>query len=338
MTMYEYSLNDADQAAIDHLQRCIACGDEIGDIAKEAGIRVDFLVAMIDGRKPYFGRPSRVDEVAELYEALVSWHTKEISNPPFAETPTFMGITKHIAYAHAAGKALSIIGGVGIGKTIAQLAYCRGYPRTPQSPGALRIILTEDCASAKNALWKVYCALYPGQASSALRFRRSDMQDGIVRALRKDDILLFDEANHLDESIDSIRDIYDRVAGKVGMVFLGNPKFDSLVYAESDKFSAFANRARPIRYLQSTLGDVQVWCLWAGGGWTDNTVLPFAISVGAAAGKYSGLRSLSDVRDYLIANYPDTHDDAALILSTLKQFYPEVFEAVQKAPSARGKR
>ena len=330
--MSEFILNERQTSAIDYLKRCVASGDRIETIAAECGLKVGELVPLIEGRVLRVGGHVGTvweAEMNRLYAAVIAWHERAHRSPPFAPTPTGEQIKAAIQYAHSAGKCVSIIGGVGIGKTVAQIEYCRMYPRTTVTPGAQRVVFTKGCDHGTNALWAVYCALTNTESRSSQRFRLQDIQDQIANLLREGDALLFDEVNYVGDAVDHLRDIYDRMSGwgrKVGMVFLGNPQFGKDVYSSSERHSAFANRAMRFSFPSSTADDVLAWCEWAGGGWRDNAVQAYALRVGVAGGKFSGLRVLADLREFLAMNDPERCGEPEAILGTLGKFFPEAAE------------
>ncbi len=317
------------EATLEFMNLRLAAGTQLAYVSVHSGVPAEAIEAILNRHPNLYGGSRRTqDDVNSAFEKLREWRTSEEarSGNAFANTPIFLAMKRVFAYAHAARKIVSVVGGVGVGKTFAQQAYCLENARSAKKAGAVCVIFNSASSKPAAALWRIYCALYPGHVDLKARYRADELQYTITKALRPGDFLLCDEANRLGDAVEVLRDIHDETG--VGVALSGNPAFDEAVYGRGEKFSALASRAQVFRFPEVGRDDVIAWLEWA--GWRGPSVAKIAIEIAARYGKSAGLRPLANARDYIRVNYPERMSDPDVITSVLRAHYPDASERARR--------
>lgn len=281
-----------------------------------SGVRRDDLELLLARRK--IGRRSASnEETGQAIAALKTWlidaedaKVKQASG--FAVTPTFQAIQGIIERTRRGNKIVSIIGGVGVGKSEAAKAYAAANPRTNRQPGAVRVEFKKADGNLSAAYARILGAI---EGDKGRAYRSGEMQDAVAALCRAGDMLLLDECNNLKDATALGQDL--REAG-FSVVMIGNPTYGESVYGKSSAFDALASRALPHYFDQTTEEDVDAWLAWAGLGGLQ--LRKAAVDVACRPGPAGGLRNLALLVDACRDYFPDKEIDASMLRALFGQF------------------
>lgn len=140
--------------------------------------------------------------------------------PEWVDTPTGTQIRQALTYAQSAPTIAMVYGGAGLGKTHTARRYCtENIGRFESSRATVHLV------TAHPGMSTVASALYAiGEAvgcTAGHAYRNDALTRQILQALRAGDLLIVDEAQHLDiKALDQIRHFHD--VGGIGVAYLGN--------------------------------------------------------------------------------------------------------------------
>lgn len=313
---HESSLTQEWENVMLQVESRLASGVSRNHLIVVSGIRQDDLGALLERRK--IGRRGESDdETGRAIGALKIWladaaeaEAKLASG--FAVTPTFQAIQGIIERARRGRRIVSIIGGVGVGKSEAAKAYAADNPRTHRQPGAVRVEFARGDDNLTAAYARILGAL---EGEKGRAYRSGEMRDAVAGLCRNGDVLLLDECNNLRDAAEMCRDLW---ALGVPVVMLGNPVYGKSVYGKGSTFDALASRALPHYFDVSTEDDVNAWLAWAGLGGV--ALRRAAVALACRPGANGGLRSLALLVDACRDYFPDKPIDAELLRAMAEQF------------------
>lgn len=219
----------------------------------------------------------------------------DYAEPEWVDTPTSAHIRTALMYAQATPTIALIHGGAGLGKThtarrfLAENAGKSMGVVSSYKPTVYMVTAHPGMGTVASAL----CAISEAMGRSGDAYRNDAMARQILQASNRGDLLIIDEAQHLDiKALDQIRYFHDE--GGIGVAYLGNDEIHTRINGRGRQaafLGPLASRVGmrlPIPH--PTEGDVsailKAWNV-AGGKETD-----YALSIGLSS---IGLRGLTQV-------------------------------------------
>lgn len=147
----------------------------------------------------------------------------EYIEPEWVDTPTSTHIRMALMYAQTTPTIAMIHGGAGLGKTHTARRYLAEKAKR-ESSAFISAAPTVYMVTAHSGMSTVAAALYAineAMGRSGDAYRNDAMVRQILQALNPGDLLIVDEAQHLDiKALDQIRHFHD--VGGIGVAYLGN--------------------------------------------------------------------------------------------------------------------
>lgn len=239
--------------------------------------------------------------------------------PGHAPTPTLKAIYSILVEAMDHALLPVIIGSYGIGKSYAAKLLVDERPRSPTKPGAVRVKLR----SADDTVSKCIDAILQRLRHDS---RGEGGYAGLCRMLRRGDLLILDEAQHLAKCSDGrmvevVRDLWDETGAAIALI--GNPVMkrgkggDGII--DNDLYGAFLNRAEVHDFTKgNSRADVEAWMLWKG---LSGKVLAdklAAVALRPSRGHFGGLRELEKLFAQVARRNPGETVTAGTMLEALK--------------------
>lgn len=196
------------------LAAMIDTGVSLSRIAVETGVKRQDLQSWLDCKPDADKAEKRLSIWFEELDRGVA----DESEPGWVETPTSIRIIGALEFARVTPTIAIIFGGAGVSKTLTALRYVDNR----HSAGKNRVYYV--CAarwirSPTAILQEIGTAIDPYLAASA--YRNDSLARGILGKLGFGDLLIIDEAQHLDaDALDGIRYFHDE--GGIGIVYQGN--------------------------------------------------------------------------------------------------------------------
>ncbi len=207
-----------DAAMHNRMAALIEAGLSLQRIAVEAGVKRFDLQAWMDGRCPDGGVQTRIADWFRQRDII-----SQEREPEWVKTPTSQKIHGALAYAQSTPTIALIYGGAGVSKTTTARRYAAdgsgvgwrgggGHPRTFYVSAATWI----------RTPVAVLGAISEAVGMSVARAYRNDtLAKAILSAVLPGDMLIVDEAQHLEpDALDGIRYFHDE--GGIGIAYLGN--------------------------------------------------------------------------------------------------------------------
>lgn len=158
--------------------------------------------------------------------------------PSWVDTPTSRAIWTSLMYAQATPTIVLIHGGAGLGKTHTARQYWIEKSNSPK-PGAYTrnpTVYMVTCHPGMSTVTSVLCAISEALGRGGDAYRNDVMTRQILQAVMPGDLLIVDEAQHLEiKALDQIRYFSD--VGQIGIAYLGNDEIYTRIYGRGRKAS-----------------------------------------------------------------------------------------------------
>lgn len=287
---------DAQDEIVDLATRRMAGIHTTQSLAKYLGISPDELRGVLNGRG-YASNPAQCRERRKVVAALSAWlDTDEATDiEGIALTPTIELMKNAYHFARTTNWIVSIVGDVGIGKSIAAMHEVRENPKTRYRPGTVYVRLQSGDTTRKAILARIIQALHDLEV---IQNTAGDPMAILKDNLGPDDLLIIDEFQFaLEEDIKAGKVFHD-IANELSthVVLQGNPSLNTTLWNEKNhELDGLANRALAMPHLSTTRADVEAFMLHHG---HDNPALiKAAADVVARPGPGGGLRTLKKLLD-----------------------------------------
>lgn len=154
----------------------------------------------------------------------------EYGEPGWVDTPTSQNILAALTYAQTTPTIALIHGGAGLGKTYTAQQYVHRNAK-PNRGGLFSSAPTVYMVTAHPGMCTVasaMCAISEAMGRGGDAYRNDAMARQILHAINSGDLLIVDEAQHLDiKALDQIRYFHD-VSG-IGVAYLGNDEIHTRI-------------------------------------------------------------------------------------------------------------
>jgi DNA transposition AAA+ family ATPase len=148
---------------------------------------------------------------------------REYVEPEWVDTPTSEQIWAALMYAQTTPTIALIHGGAGLGKTYTARRYLTEKSKAEKSgffSNAPTVYMVTAHAGMRT-IASTLCAISSALGRGGDAYRNDAMARQILQALNPSDLLIIDEAQHLDiKALDQIRYFHDE--GGIGIAYLGN--------------------------------------------------------------------------------------------------------------------
>lgn len=287
---------EAQDEIVDLATRRMAGIHTTQSLAKYLGISPDELGGVLNGRGGALN-PAQCRARRETVAALSAWlDTDEAGDiDGIALTPTIELLKNAYHFARTTYWIVSIVGDVGIGKSLAAMREVRDDPKTRYRPGTVYVRLQSGDTTRKTILARIVQALYDLEV---IQVNVGDPMVILKDNLGPEDLLIVDEFQFaLEEDIKAGKVFHD-IANDMNthVVLQGNPSLNTTLWNEKNhELDGLANRTLPMPHLSTTKEDVEAFMLHHG---HDNpTLIKAAVSVVARPGPGGGLRTLKKLLD-----------------------------------------
>lgn len=287
---------EAQDEIVDLATRRMAGIHTTQSLAKYLGISPDELGGVLNGRGGALN-PAQCRARRETVAALSAWlDTDEAGDiDGIALTPTIEHLKNGYHFARTSNWIVSIVGDVGIGKSLAAMHEVREDPKTRYRPGAVYVRLQSGDTTRKAILARIVQALYDLEVIQSIT---GEPMAILKDNLGPDDLLIIDEFQFaLEEDIKAGKVFHD-IANDMNthVVLQGNPSLNTTLWNEKNhELDGLANRALLMPHLSTTRADVEAFMLHHG---HDNPALiKAAADVVARPGPGGGLRTLKKLLD-----------------------------------------
>lgn len=228
-------------------------------LAVETGVKRAELLAWMDDRSHDQGIQ---DRIAEWFRQGDEDALKQVE-PGWVETPTSMAIMDALQYAQITPTISLIYGGAGVSKTTTAMRYFQGTHNTKQTKYSIlekrRNVFYVSAAKWVRTPVAILQAITEAvNAYGAQAYRNDQLAKAILRSLNPGDLLIVDEAQHLEaDALDGIRYFHDE--GGIGIAYLGNEDVYTRINGRSRKatFAQLSSRVGMNLHIElPTAGDV----------------------------------------------------------------------------------
>lgn len=234
-----------------------------------------------------------------------------------ASTKTFDRLQKAYEQAFIKKRIVSIVGEVGIGKSLAAKHYWRQYPKTRRSNGVVYVEFRTGDTKENSILGRIVEVLYGQGLISTLS---GDPMTIIEDTLGPEDQLLADEFHFTIANGNRGGEVFHSLYNATGMsiVLQGNASLTGTLWNDKKQpFQGLADRAWCFNGLSTTEEDVKAWMHWA--GHDNEALIRAAVKVAARPGQSGGLRTLS----LLIEMYEAFHQEKKLTAQSFTAYAME---------------
>ncbi len=217
------------------LAAMIDAGESLPRIAIETGVKRQDLQSWLDS-KPV---ADRVERRLSVWFEDVDRVASDESEPEWVETPTSTRIIGALEFARVTPTIAIIFGGAGVSKTTTALHYLTN--RKPEDEGHVYYVCAARWIRSPTAILQEIAEAIDGHLASNA-YRNDSLARGIWRKLRHGDLLIIDEAQHLDaDALDGIRYFHDDQEKEegIGIAYLGNQEVYSRISRKGGR-AAFA--------------------------------------------------------------------------------------------------
>lgn len=154
----------------------------------------------------------------------------EYIEPGWVDTPTSTQIWQALIYAKTTPTIALIYGGAGLGKTHTSRQFWidNSNSNTPGSSSRKTTVYMVTAHPGMSTVASALCAISEAVGREGDAYRNDTMTRQIIQMLNPGDLLIVDEAQHLDiKALDQIRHFHD-VAG-IGVAYLGNEEINTRI-------------------------------------------------------------------------------------------------------------
>lgn len=287
---------DAQDEIADLATRRMASIHTTQSLAKLLGVSPDELRLVLNGKGGRLN-PAECHERRKIVAALSAWlDTDEADDiDGIALTPTIENMKNAYHFARTSHWIVSIVGDVGIGKSLAAMHEVRENPKTRYRPGTVYVWLQSGDTTRKAILARIVQALHDLEV---IQSTAGDPMTILRDNLGPDDLLIIDEFQFaLDEDIKAGKVFHDLANDmSTHVVLQGNPSLNTTLWNEKNhELDGLANRTLAMPHLSTTEADVKAFMLHHG---HDNPALiKAAAAVVARPGPGGGLRTLKKLLD-----------------------------------------
>lgn len=204
-------------------------------MAVETGVKRMELLAWMDGRNDDQAIDGKVVEWLRQGDE----EARKQVEPGWVETPTSLAIMDALRYAQITPTISLIYGGAGVSKTTAALRFFKNSNGVDKghSPSYLTSRNVYYVTAAKWVRTPVAILQAITEAVNAYgiqAYRNDQLAKAILRSLSPGDLLIVDEAQHLEaDALDGIRYFHDE--GGIGIAYLGNDEVYTRISGRSRK-------------------------------------------------------------------------------------------------------
>jgi len=192
----------------------IDAGFALSRIAVETGVKRQDLQSWLDSRP---GADKAEKRLSIWFEEIDRVESDE-SEPEWVETETSTRIIGALEFARVTPTITVIVGGAGVGKTTTVQRIVKDR-RLDEESHVYYVTAAKWIRSPTAILTEISGAIDPYLAARA--YRTDGLARGILRKLGPGDLLIIDEAQHLDaDALDGIRYFHDE--GQCGVAYVGN--------------------------------------------------------------------------------------------------------------------
>lgn len=209
---------------------------------------------------------SAIAKLSRWLEEIAPRNTDQLWS--VAPTPTTEAIFNLIASARERKSLSVIVGGYGVGKTVAAEAAVAEYTRRRDHPGVIRVEVSASCRNAGQLLEHLLFRLQirePYKLSGQARLMAE-----VCAELRRGDVVILDECQRLARcgngaGVEIIRELFDSTPAS--FVLLGNELINQKGNLLDERlYGAFRSRADVSagRFMHLSAGDVDEYMAWRG--------------------------------------------------------------------------
>jgi hypothetical protein len=267
------ALVDAAEPYVEALEKRLNRGFSVVRFRSESGVHGDDMKHLLSRTLPReYGANSGWEprHLTAALEKLKRWledaYSAQTAPVKFAETPTMVGIVDLCLAAHKRKTLTVIVGGFGIGKTCAAECAVDMQPRKFNSPGCVRIEISESDRTISQLLRGIFFRLVNREPYAM----GDEAMAELCKVLRPGDVVILDECQRLanvakGRGSEAVRELFDRSAASI--VLLGNEALSrSGNLLDPKLYNALQSRARvfPTQFLYTSEDDIDEYILWRG--------------------------------------------------------------------------
>lgn len=284
---------DLEDDIVNRVERRMAGGyHTISGLAQKLDLDAAALSGLICGHTEGWDARQHASKKGMLAR-LQEWVESDIASDSdgLAQTPTFEAVQEACKLAWGIGNMVVQSGEPGIGKSVAAKNFCRQFPKTRSSSGAVYVEFENGETTEKAILGKIVKALSEQGLTPSIA---GDPKRIIRQTLGAGDLLLLDEFQFTVAGGNRGGDVFHSLHESTGIPFLlmGNATMNGALLSDiKQPFAALVNRAGVMQHMQTTENDVEAWMRWQ--GYEDAALIRTAQKIGARAGQSGGLRTLS---------------------------------------------
>ena len=237
-------------------------------VSVETGVQRQDLLSWVDGKT----KQEKVESAIALWFEQSDAESQKQIEPEWVETPSSMDIHDALSYAQITPTISLVYGGAGVSKTTTAKRFCSqssernemasSYIRSPKVyyVSAAKYIATP--AAILEAIAEIISP-YGVQA-----YRKDQLAKSILRVLHPGDLLIVDEAQHLEPAaLDGIRYFHDEA--QIGIAYLGNEEVYTRINGKARKatFAQLSSRVGMRLHIElPTIDDVdailEAWAIY----------------------------------------------------------------------------
>lgn len=265
-------------------------------LAIHLGISPDELRLVLNGKGGRLN-PAQCHERRKIVAALSAWLDSDEADDidGIALTPTIDKMKNGYHFARTTHWIVSMVGDVGIGKSLAAMHEVRETPKTRYRPGTVYVRLQSGDTTRKAILARIVQALHDLEV---IQNTAGDPMAILKDNLGPDDLLIVDEFQFaLEEDIKAGKAFHD-IANDMSthVVLQGNPSVNTTLWNDKNQeLDGLANRVLRMPHMSTTRADVDAFMRHQG---YDSPALINAVAkVVARPGPGGGLRTLKKLLD-----------------------------------------
>lgn len=288
-------------------------------LAKYLSLPIDALSQLLHGKTGNWSARQHAEK-RKMLAALSVWldsdDAADVSG--FAATPTFERLQTAYNYAFRSPWTVSVVGEVGIGKSVAAKHYLRQNPKTRYGAGVVYVELMDGDTSRKAVLARIVQALFDLEV---IHTAAGDPMMILADNLGPDDLLIVDEFQFALAEDPKAGKPFHTLANraKTHVVLQGNPLVDQTLWNEKNQeLEGLASRTSRMPYLSTTREDVEAWMQWA--GYDDPALISAAAKIAARRGVGGGLRALAKLFSEIDAFFPGEKLTARSLMTHAQTF------------------
>lgn len=304
---------ESEEEILDRVERRMAGFHTITSLAKRLELSAPVLGQLLSRETHEWSAGEHANK-RKILGVLSAWLDSDSADDiaGIATTPTFNLLTTAYDLAWRMKGIVSVVGEVGIGKSLGGRRFCRQNPKTRRSHGVVYVEFRSGDTTEKAILGRIVSVLYgQGLISTA----SGDPMRIIEDTLDSEDLLLLDEFHFTiangNRGGEVIHGFYNAIG--MGIVLQGNATLNGTLWNDKKQpFQGLANRALPMPHMSTTAEDVKTWMQWA--GYDNEAMILAAIKIGERSGQSGGLRTLAMVMKAYEIRYPGKKLTATTLL------------------------